>query len=219
MAVALGWTGIFSSFVSNLAGNPNPDWIYNFPRFLTFGIIPLGSIAIIDTTWSIAGNPMHRKQILLGFFVYSLFYYVIYYGYVAWTYNPNPSLWTANIPQNLVIVQNASSTDTLFDDWVMPTNIFYFILWGEVLFAATVSAVGFTKFVKVASGALKKKAIYLLFATFFLGIGILEDLVDYNFFGVTHYDYLWLARLMVIPGVWLMFFGFRPLNVISRSKM
>ena len=218
LAVALGWTGIFSSFVSNLAGNPNPDWIYNFPRFVTFGAIPLGAVAIIDTTWSIAGNPKNKKQILTGFLVYSLIYYAVYYGYVAWTFNPNPALWTVGNSQNLVIVQNASPTDTLFDDWVQSNNIFYWVLWGEVLFAAIVSAIGFTKFVKVASGALRKKAIYLLFATFFVGIGILEDLVDYNFFGVSHYGYLWLARLLVIPGVWLIFFGFKPLNLIATSS-
>ena len=221
LAVALGWTGVFLSFVTNLAGNPNPDWIYNFPRFLTFGVIPIGSMAIIDTTWSIAGNPMHRKQILIGFLVYSLFYYALYYGYVVWTFNPNPALWTSNFPQNIVIVQNASATDTLFDDWVMPTNIFYYALWGQILFATVVSAVGFMKFLKVASGALKKKAIQLLIASLFVGIGILEDLIDFNFFGslgVVHYDYLWLARLVVIPGVWLFFFGFKPLNIVSRSK-
>src|SRR5271157_1579999 len=110
IAVGLGWTGIFSSFISNLFTGDNQLWTYYFPRYLTFGVIPLGAISIIDTMWNIAGNPKNRKQILIGFFVYTLFYYIVYYGWVITTYNsPDPV-----VQQSIVAVQNASPTDTLF---------------------------------------------------------------------------------------------------------
>jgi hypothetical protein len=69
--------------------------------------------------------------------------------------------------------------------------------------------VGFMKFLKVTTGALRKKAMYLLIATFFVGIGILEDLVDFTEF---HLFYLWIARFLVVPGMWLIFFGFKPIK-------
>jgi hypothetical protein len=195
IAVGLGWTGIFSSFLSNLLKGDNIELVLLFPRYLTFGVIPLGALAIIYTTWDIAGSPKNKKTILLGFGLFTLLYYVIYYVGTPIT--------------SAVKIIPGFGTDTLYDDWLDPSYLFYWMLWAEVVIAAIVSGVGFMKFLKVTTGALRKKAMYLLIATFFVGIGILEDLVDFTEF---HLFYLWIARFLVVPGMWLIFFGFKPIK-------
>ncbi len=196
-AIGLGWTGIFSSFISNLLNVYNVELTKIFPTYLTFGAIPMGSLGIIYTTWDIAGSPKNKKQILLGFGLFTAVYYVIYYGY------------TVAPLTNAVQIIDGLGTDTLFDDWILPAYPFYWMLWAEVGFAAIVSGVGFMKFLKVTTGALRTKARYLLVATFFVGIGILVDLVDFTEF---HLYYLWIARFLVVPGMWLIFIGFKPLK-------
>ncbi len=202
-AIGLGWTGIFSSFVSNLLTNGNVELVLLFPRYLTFGAIPMGSLGIIYTTWDIAGSPKNKKQILAGFGIFTVIYYIIYYLYTT------PYLTIVPPELNPVQIVPGLGTDTLYDDWLNPSYPFYWMLWAEVAFAAIVSGVGFMKFLKVTTGALRSKAKYLLIATFFVGIGILVDLVDFTQF---HLYYLWIARFLVVPGMWLIFFGFKPLK-------
>ncbi|HMF34413.1 MAG TPA: hypothetical protein VKK79_23525 [Candidatus Lokiarchaeia archaeon] len=195
-AVGVGWTGIFLSFMSNILFGDNLPWIIYEIHYVTCTAIPLGSLAIIYTAWDVAGSPNNKKQILIGFGAFSVVYYIVYFAtiFTSW---------------NAIVVSPGLAPDTLYDDWLDPAFAFYYFMWLEVGFAAAVTGIGFARFMKSTPGALRKKSLYIVIATLFVGGGILFDLVDFTTF---HLYYLWIFRFLVGPGLLLIFYGFKPLK-------
>ncbi len=195
-ALSIGWAGVFFTAISQLLIQANYSWISNWIQLVTCAAIPLGSLGLMYTSWDVVGSPKNKNQILLGFGAFSAIYYIVYYVleiYIS--------------PGQVIIVAPNPPPNGLYDDWINPSSIFYYFLWAELLFIILVTGIGFLKFMKSSPGALRRKALYIVMATLFLGGGIIVDLLIPNPVII-----LWITRLMVAVGPWFMIAGYKPLK-------
>jgi len=188
LAIALGWTGIAITTLSVVIHGYNLPWVAGVISYFSYSTIPIGALAIIYTTWNVAGSPSKKKYVLMGFFIYSLFYYIVLF---------------LNFEKAVVI----SETGVIYDDWITSASFFYYVLWGECLFAATISGIGFNKFRKATPGELHSRSMALLSATPIIGLSILLDTV---IFMEPHVNFLFLPRFAMILGLFLVYKGFKP---------
>jgi hypothetical protein len=96
----------------------------------------------------------------------------------------------------------------IYDDWLSATSVSFWMIWIIVVLSAVLWAIGFNNFRKSSSGEIQKRAIRLLLTSFFIGGGILLDTVVFT--GIFA-DYVWISRVMMIPGVYFGYIGLSPI--------
>ncbi|MGV9173790.1 MAG: hypothetical protein ACOC35_14680 [Promethearchaeia archaeon] len=188
LAVALGWTGISITSLSVLIYGYNLSWVKDVFSYFSYSTVPIGALAIIYTTWDVAGSPKNKKYIVAVFIAFSLVYYLVLFT----TFNH-------------AVVQ--SDTGIIYDDWITPNSLFYYIIWGIVGLAALISGIGFNKFRKSTPGELHTRSLLLLSSTPIVGLSILLDTVIFMEPAVY---LLFIPRLGMVMGMCFIFYGFRP---------
>ncbi|MHA1147686.1 MAG: hypothetical protein ACTSR8_05530 [Promethearchaeota archaeon] len=190
MAVGFGWMGITITYLSVAFYGYNLPWVKSVISFFSYSTIPIGSLAVINVSWNVAGAPKNKWKVELLFIIYSLIYYIVLYT----TF------------QQAVVCPDVPKGE-IYDDWISPTSLLYYLLWGEVALASIISAIGWRKFESVAVGTLKKRGLMLFIASVILGTSILLDTVIFMEWAV---NILWIPRIAMIFGIILVYFGFKP---------
>jgi hypothetical protein len=190
IAVAVGWTGITLSFFSVLfTGSTLPE-VAAIISYFSYSTIPIGSCAVILVCWDLLFTPKNKK---IGLAIFGIMY-IIYYIFLFMTWNQS------------VMVSNVSGQ--IFDDWLSWTSVSFWMIWLIVGASALLYGAGFNSFRKKSAGEIRKRAIYLFLSTFFIGGGILLDTVVFTGAFV---EFAWLARLIMIPGVYTGYIGLKPI--------
>jgi hypothetical protein len=189
-AIALGLTGITISFLSVAIFGYNLPWVKGVISYFSYSTLPIGAIAMMYTSWDVTGSPKNKKYMLIGFLIYNIVYYIILF---------TPSTQTIMCPE--------VPRGEIYDDWVSSNSPLYYLIYGEVLIVAIISAIGFNKFRKTTPGDLKKRSNYILLALPIIGICILLDTVILT---DAYVNYLFIARFLLIFGHFLLLLGFRP---------
>lgn len=187
MAVGFGWMGITITFLSVMLFGYNVAGMESIISYFSYSTIPVGAITVIYLTWDVFGSPTNKKHVLIAFAIYSATYYILLYT----TFN-----------QAVII----SDTGIILDDWITPFSVFYYILWGQVLFAAIISSLGFNKFRKATTGDMSARSLGVIIASGIVGGGILLDTVILMEGQVL---LLFIPRLMMIGGLSLIHWSFR----------
>ncbi len=198
LAVAFGWTGITISFLSVWFTGGNLPWVEGIISYFSYSTIPVGAMAIIYVVWDVAGDPKKKKIALIVFALFSAVYY--YFEFTTFS---------------LGAVQVPDPHGEIFDDFITPDVFFYFIIWAEVGLAAILAGFGFLKFRSMAPGALRRKSTYIVLASVIVATGILWDTVIFFDWIVST---LFLCRLMMIVGLVLIIYGFKPLGDMTEEK-
>jgi hypothetical protein len=195
MAIFVGWLGITISFFSVLflGENINLNTLKLIVNITAFVSEPLGAFAVMNSNWGLLGSPKHKKLALGIFVIYSIFYYIV----LIWTFN------------QAIVCPDVASGEIL-NNWVNPSSLFYYVFWGIVVVAGAITFAGFSKFGKATSGGLRKRAYYVIFASGFIMLGILLDTVIFTYALAYQFDFI--SRLLVIPGLIFIYYGFRPLK-------
>ena len=191
LACAFGWMGITISFLSVLLFNENIPYLYMYVRLFSYSTLPVGAIAIMNLGWDLFLSPKHKKVVLISMTIVSVFYYIILY-------------WNIDT----VTEMSAVSVGEIYDDWLIPMTIPYFIFLGMTSFTTIVLFIAFLKFFKNTSGDIRKRAIIIVLAAVFLGSAVLMDTVI--FVGEIWKDFLFIPRIQVIIGLLCMIVGFKP---------
>jgi len=191
-AVALGWTGISISFLSVVIYGYNLPWVKGVISYFSYSTVPLGSFAIVATSWNVAGSQKNKRKALAIVALYSALYYVILYS----TFNQ-------------VVAYTPTPRGELYDDWILSETLFFYILWGEVLIGAVVTAVGFWKFYEQSTGSLRRRSLWLLLSTGIVGSAILLDTVIIGSL-IALDSALFLVRFSMVLGLFLIYLGFQP---------
>jgi hypothetical protein len=191
LAVAFGWMGITLTSLSVLFYGNNLPGLKAIVPYFSYTTVPIGALAIIYTTWELAGSPKNKKYILITYAIYSAFYYITLFV----TFN-----------QAVMI----SDTGVIYDDWISPSSFFYYVLWGIIVISVIITGIGFNKFRQNTPGELHSRSIALLLATPLVGISILLDTV---IFMEAQVFLLFIPRFLMILGEYLIFYGFRPMKV------
>ncbi len=193
VAVALGWTGITITFLSVAIYGYNLPFVRGIISYFSYSTIPIGSCALIFFTWDVFGSPKNKKIIIGGFLGLSIVYYIILYT----TF------------QQTVVCPEVPKGE-IYDDWINPTSlIFYFILI-LISITAVVTGIGFNKFRKMTSGDLKKRGMFMILSSLFVGSGVLLDTVVLGSIIQPHEYFLFIVRFSVIFGAFCAFWGMRP---------
>jgi hypothetical protein len=190
IALAFGWTGITLSFFSVLFFGSTLPEVAAIISYFSYSMIPIGSCAVILISWDLLFTPKYKK---VGLAIFGAFY-AIYYIFLFLTWSPT------------VMVSDVSGQ--IFDDWLSPTSVSFWMIWVIVGASSVLWAIGFNSFRKKSAGEFRRRAIYLFLATFFIGGGILLDTVA--FIGALG-EFAWIARLMMIPGVYTGYVGLNPI--------
>jgi hypothetical protein len=184
--------GVVLSFISvSIYGYNLPEWqgIYSY---FSYSTIPIGSFAVVNFSWDLLFSKKNKKYALGAVVVISIVYYITLYA--TW--------------ETSVVVVDLSG-DTVMEDWLSPTSVPYWLIWALVGLGALVWASGFRRFRKRSPGELRKRANYLLIATLFIGGSILLDTVIL----MNAETYLLiLAKLWMIPGLFLGYYGLKPVE-------
>jgi len=191
IAIALGWTGITISFFSILFFNYTRPELANIISYFSYSLIPIGSCAVVIIAWDLLFSPKYKK-VGLGFFGVL---YVIYYIFLYWTWNQT-------------VLHTDPNTSLVYDDWLSWTSVPYWIIWIIVGMVTAMWAIGFNKFRKSSAGELQKRVVNLFLASFFIGAGILLDTVI--FIGIFP-DYVWISRVIMMPGIYFAYKGLSPI--------
>jgi hypothetical protein len=150
--------------------------------YFSYSTIPIGSLAVVHVSWDVAGAP-----------IYSVFYYIVLY---------------TTFSQAVICPEVAPGE--IYDDWVSPTSLFYYSLWGEVALAAIIAAVGWRKFGNVVAGDLRKRGLLLFTTSGIMDISILLDTVTFMEWA---HNFLWFPRVAMIIGALFVYMGFKPPEV------
>ena len=194
-AIFIGWLGITISFftVSIYGENINLPLLTLIANITAFAPEPIGSLSVINSNWSLAGEQEHKK-LALGIFVgYSIFYWII----LVLTFNQ-------------AILCPAVPTGEILNNWINPFSLFYYVYWGMIVIAGIITFIGFYKFRKSAPGTLRKRGTYVMLASCFIVLGILLDTVIFT--DSLAYQFDFISRLLIIPGLVLIHLGYRPLK-------
>ena len=198
-SVAFGFTGITLSFLSVIIyGNVQPGF-NEICGYFAYSAIPIGVITVANITWDLFLSPKHKKKAMIVIMAYFVVYYIVLYVTI----------------QEAIICPPVPKGEIL-DDWVSPTSIFYYLVWGGVSFAGIIAIIGFFKFSKMTAGDVKKRSLNGLIAGLAIGIGILLDTVIlispplFTGFLTPHVNFLFIPRLLVLLGLFLIYRAFRP---------
>lgn len=191
LAAAFGWAGVSLSFLSVLfTGITSPE-IQGIMSYFSYSSVPIGSIAVIAISWDLLFSPKYKKAGLGIFCVL----YVIYYLFLYMTWSQT-------------VVQSPNIPGQMIDDWLSVTSVPFWMVWIIVGSSALLWAIGFNAFRAKSSGELQKRAIQLFLAAFFFGGGILLDTVIFT--GI-FMDFVWIARILMLPAVYFGYKGTSPL--------
>lgn len=190
IAIGFGWMGITITYLSVAIYGYNLPWVKGVISFFSYSTIPIGALAVIHVSWDVAGAPKNKKRVELIFLIYSAIYYIVLY----WTFT------------DAIIIPEVPRGE-IYDDWVSPMSLVYYLLWGEVALASVISAIGWRKFESIAPGDLRKRGIFLFIASGIIGTSILLDTVIFMDFAV---NILWIPRIAMIFGIILVYLGFKP---------
>jgi hypothetical protein len=188
IAVALGWTGILTTYLSVTIYGYNLPGIENFISYFSYCTIPLGILAVMYVVWDVFGSPTNKKSVLIIFACSCAFYYIILF---------------ATFEQAV----ETSEIGVIWDDWISPLSLFYYVLWAQVLIVSVITFVGFNKFRKATAGDLSKRSMLLLFACIIVAGSILLDTVIMMEAAV---NFLFIPRFGMIFGLFLIYWSFRP---------
>ena len=188
-AIAFGWMGITITFLSVSFTGINQPGVSSIISYFSYSSIPIGALCVVFVTWDVVGAPQNKKMVILGYIIFSIVYYIVLYI----TFNTS------------VII---SDTGIIYDDWITPLSITYYLLWGIVGLAAVISGIGWIKFRKEGTGEIKKRSNYLLIASGLVGFSILADTVI--FIDDLFIPLLSVPRIGMIIGVTLIYLGFKP---------
>ena len=188
-AIAFGWTGITITFLSVSFTGINQPGVSGIISYFSYSSIPIGALCVVFVTWDVAGAPKNKKLVIIGYIIFSIVYYTVLYA----TFN-----------QAVII----SDTGIIYDDWITPISLTYYLLWGIVGLAAVISGIGWIKFRKGGAGEIKKRSNYLLIASGLVGFCILADTVI--FISDAFIIVLSIPRIGMILGVILIYLGFKP---------
>ncbi|MFX0102509.1 MAG: hypothetical protein ACFFCS_23280 [Candidatus Hodarchaeota archaeon] len=197
-AMALGWMGITLSFISVSTIGSNTPWLKQFMSYFSYATIPVGACAIMFVSWDFFGSPRNKKQILAAFMVYSFIYYSVLF-----------------VTYKQAVVCPDVPVGELLDDWVTPSSLFYYIIWGQVTFTAVVTLIGFNNVRKATQGVLNRKANYLIITAILFTIPILLDTVVLT--GI-HENFLYIVRFMAIIGFFPLYAGYKPVKEELEEK-
>jgi len=199
-AIALGWTGITTSFLFTEFIGANPVWIKEVTRFFSYSTIPFGCFGIIYIVWELVGTKKSKTivyLIYLGLFIayYSLLYY--------------------NLVNNVAFYPTEPvGTSEVIDDWIILDSFFFYFVWSSVILTAVITIIGFGKMHSKTTGELKERSSLLLFATPLIAFGILGDTVIFGtipiIFIPDHLVIISLVRFIMIIGIFLIVIAFRP---------
>ncbi len=190
IAVGFGWMGITITYLSVALYGYNLPGVKSIISYFSYYTIPIGALAVVHTCWDIAGAPKNKRKVELIFLTYSAVYYIVL---------------CATFTQ--VIICPDVPTGEIYDDWVSPTSLFYYLLWGEVALASIISGLGWVKFERSSAGDLKKRGALLLMASGIVGTSILLDTVIFMESAV---NILWIPRVAMIIGIIFVYLGFKP---------
>ena len=192
LACAFGWMGITLSFLSVLFFGENILYLDIYVRFFSYSTLPVGAIAIMNVGWDMfVPSKKYKKTVLITMVIISIFYYVVLYTTID-SVTETPDVAVGEI----------------YDDWLVPMTIPYFIFLGMTTFTSAVLGISFFQFFKKTSGDIRKRAIILVLAAVFLGTAVLMDTV--LFVGVMWKDVLFIPRIQVILGLLCVLIGFKP---------
>jgi hypothetical protein len=191
LAVGFGWMGITLSFLSVVLFNENIPYLYMYVRLFSYSTAPVGTIATLNVGWDLFLSSKYKKLVLIAMIIISVFYYIILYMNID---------TVTEIP--------AVAIGEIYDDWLVPLTMPYFMFLGMTGFVSTVLAISFFKFFKKTSGDIRKRAILIVLAAIFLGSAVLMDTVI--FIGEIWKDLLFIPRIQVVLGLLFMLLGFKP---------
>lgn len=189
-AIAVGWTGITISFLSVAIHGYNLPGVRELISYFSFSTIPIGAFGVVNISWNLLFSPKYKKLGLSAFLIIFSIYYIFLYLY-----------WNQTVVCPDVLLGG------IYDDWLSPISVPYWIVWAVVGLSASLWLIGMQNFRKQTSGELRRRGNYLLLCTFFIGGAILLDVV---IFMAPQADLLWLPRLLMIPGLYLGYVGLRP---------
>ncbi len=189
IAMAFGWTGITISFISNLIFGYTA--LSNIISYFSYSTIPIGSFAVVSVSWNLLFSSKNRK-LGLGFFCAL---YLIYYLFLFMTWNQ--TVLYSNVP------------GLVYDDWLSHLSVSFWMIWIIVGLSAAIWAIGFNRFRTTSPGELQKRALKLLIMSFFIGTGILLDTVVFT--GAAFVDFVWISRVIMIPGIYYGYVGLSPI--------
>ena len=165
--------GITLSFFSVMIYGKNLIGLKSIISYFSYATMPIGIIVILDVVWDIYfTNPKHKKEIMSAFMILLTFYYVVLF-----------------ITFEQVIL--LSETGVIYDDWLSPQYIPFYLIWITIGFTSLNAGIGFNKVRKVTLGVLNKKSKYIIIAAPFMGLGILLDTVV---FMEPHVNFLSIPR-------------------------
>lgn len=190
VAVALGWTGITITFLSVAINGYNLPGVKSIISYFSYSTVPLGALAIIYSAWDVSGSPKNKKYVLLGYGIYSIVYYIVLYT----TFNQ-------------AVVCPEVPAGEIYDDWITPFSIFYYVLWGQVFLTSVIAFIGFNKLRESTAGVLKRKSLMVVLSAPIIGGCILLDTVIMMEWAV---NFLFIPRVGMILGVSLLILGFKP---------
>lgn len=190
VAIALGWMGISITYLTVVIYGYNLPWVKDIISYFSYSTIPIGALAVVHVSWDVAGAPKNKRKVELIFLIYSIVYYIVLYATFS------QAIISPDVP-----------VGEIYDDWVSPTSILYYLLWGEVGLASIIAAIGWQKFESDAAGDLRKRGFFLLMTSGIIGISILLDTVIFMDWAV---NFLWIPRAAMIIGVIFVYLGFKP---------
>ena len=192
LACVCGLMGYTLSFLSVLFFGENILYLDLYVRFFSYSSLPVGAIAIMNVGWDMfVPSKKYKKTLLIIMMIVSIFYYVVLYT----TFDS-----VTEVP--------AVAVGEIYDDWLVPMTIPWFIFLGMVSFSSGVLGISFFQFFRKTSGDIRKRAIILVLASVLLGTAILMDTV--LFVGVIWKDILFIPRIQVIFGLLCMLIGLKP---------
>jgi len=200
-AIALGWTGITTSFLFTELVGANPLFIKEITRFFSYSTIPFGCFGIIYIVWELVGTKKSKRIVYLIY----LALFIAYYSFLYYNLVNNVAFYPAE----------PVGTDEVIDDWIILDTLFFYFVWIAVIITSIITLIGFGKMRSKTSGELKERSSLLLLATPLIAFGILADTVILGtipliFPSPTHLNVLFLVRLIMIIGIILIMIAFRP---------
>ena len=195
-AVALGWTGITITFLSVAIYGYNLPWVRGAISYFSYSTIPFGATAIIIFTWDVFGSPKYKKAIIGVFLGLSIVYYIILFATFS------QAIVCPEVPRG-----------EIYDDWINPTSILFYLIWIIISITTIIMGTGFNKFRKMTAGDLKKRAGFMILASFLVGSGVLLDTVVLGSIIQPHEYFLYIVRFLTLIGAFCSFWGLRQSKI------
>ena len=119
--------------------------------------------------------------------------------------------------EHTVLPQTPPPLGEIYDDWLNPSSISYYIAWMVLILNAVITLIGFNKYRTFTSGTNRKRAIYIMIATPCFALAFGESIALGNLI-TPHEHLLWIIRFSMLIASVLILYGFRPLNKTSKVR-